>query len=120
MDKPYRECESGTSTPLGAPMTNEPDTNEPDGKTETLVAHLLPVSQQIGRNVMAALDDPDSVAVLTTVVPGVGADRVVSVGLTPKQLHDVGILLQEIEEEDEDAAEDEQRCIGFQCKVSKD
>jgi hypothetical protein len=120
MDKPCRECESGASTLLGATMTNEPDTTKRDGKTETLVAHLLPVSEQIGRNVMAALDDPDSVAVLTTVVTGVGADRVVSVGLTPKQMHDVGVLLQEIEEEDEDAAQDDQRCIGFQCKVSKD
>ncbi len=101
-------------------MTDEPDTTEPDGKTETMVAHLLPVSEQIGRNVMSALNDPDSVAVLTTVVPGVGADRVVSVGLTPQQMHDVGILLQEIEEEDDDAAQDEHRCIGFQCQVSKD
>jgi len=101
-------------------MTDETDTTEPDGKTETMVAQLLPVSEQIGRNVMSALNDPDSVAVLTTVVPGVGADRVVSVGLTPQQMHDVGILLQEIEEEDDDAAQDEQRCIGFQCTVSKD
>ena len=101
-------------------MSDQPDINQPDGKTETMMAHLLPISEQIGRNVMAALDDPDSVAVLTTVVPGVGADRVVSVGLTPQQMHDVGILLQEIEEEDEDAAQDEQRCIGFQCQVSKD
>jgi len=101
-------------------MTDEPDTNEPDGQTETVMAHLMPVSEQIGRNVMAALNDPDSVAVLTTVVPGLGADRVVSVGLTPQQMHDVGILLQEIEGEDEEAAQDEQRCIGFQCQVSKD
>jgi hypothetical protein len=42
------------------------------------------------------------------------------VGLTPQQMHDVGILLQEIEGEDEEAAQDEQRCIGFQCQVSKD
>ena len=101
-------------------MTDEPDTNEPDGQTETVMAHLLPVSEQIGRNVMAALNDPDSVAVLTTVVAGLGADRVVSVGLTPQQMHDVGILLQEIEGEDEETAQDEQRCIGFQCQVSKD
>ena len=120
MDKARRECESGANNIPGEPMTDEPDTNEPDGQTETVMAHLLPVSEQIGRNVMAALNDPDSVAVLTTVVPGLGADRVVSVGLTPQQMHDVGILLQEIEGEDEEAAQDEQRCIGFQCQVSKD
>ena len=101
-------------------MTEQPDTAQPDGKTETVVAQLLPISDQIGRNVMAALDDPDTVAVLTTVVPGMGMDRVVSVGLTPQQMHDVGILLQEIEQEDEEAAQDEQRCIGFQCQVTKD
>lgn len=101
-------------------MTEQPDTEQPDGKPETVVARLSPISDQIGRNVMAALDDPDAVAVLTTLVPGMGTDRVVSVGLTPQQMHDVGILLQEIEGEDEDAAQDEQRCIGFQCQVTKD
>jgi hypothetical protein len=120
MDKACRECESGVINTPGESMPDEPDTTQPDGKTETVMAHLLPVAEQIGRNVMAALSDPDSVAVLTTMVAGLGVDRVVSVGLTRQQMHDVGILLQEIEGEDEDAAQDDQRCIGFQCQVSKD
>jgi len=69
---------------------------------------------------MTALGDADAVAVLTTLVPGVGSDRVVSVGLTAQQMHEVGVLLNEIETEDEEAANDEQRCIGFQCRIEKD
>ena len=100
-------------------MSDKASNTEPDGKTPTVVAELLSPTDQIGRNVMAALGDPDAVAVLTTLVAGVGRDRVVSVGLTPEQMHQVGVLLAEIEEEDEEVADDTHRCIGFQCKVDK-
>ena len=51
------------------------------------------------------------------IVPGVGSDRVVSVGLTRDQMHEVGIMLNEIEAEDE--ADDDRPCIGFQCRIDK-
>ena len=101
-------------------MSDDQNTNGPDGETPTVMTELVSHTEQIGRNVMTALGDADAVAVLTTLVPGVGSDRVVSVGLTAQQMHEVGVLLNEIETEDEEAANDEQRCIGFQCRIEKD
>ena len=101
-------------------MSDDQNTNGPDGETPTVMTELVSPTEQIGRNVMTALGDADAVAVLTTLVPGVGSDRVVSVGLTAQQMHEVGVLLNEIETEDEEAANDEQRCIGFQCRIEKD
>jgi len=100
-------------------MSDKTDPSIPDGQTPTVMGELISPTDQIGRNVMAALEDADSVAVLTTLVPGVSADRIVSVGLTREQMHHVGILLNEIEAEDEETAQDEARCIGFQCSVDK-
>jgi hypothetical protein len=101
-------------------VSDDQNTNAPDGETPTVMTELVSPTEQIGRNVMTALGDADAVAVLTTLVPGVGSDRVVSVGLTAQQMHEVGVLLNEIETEDEEAANDEQRCIGFQCRIEKD
>ena len=100
-------------------MTEKTETAFPDGETPTIMSEVISPTEQIGRNVMAALQDPDSVAVLTTLVPGLGSDRVVSVGLTREQMHEVGILLNEIETEDDADADDERRCIGFQCRIDK-
>lgn len=100
-------------------MTDESNTVLPDGETQTVMTEVRSPTEQIGQNVMNALSDPDAVAVITTLVPGLGSDRVVSVGLTREQMHEVGILLNEIETEDEAAANDEQRCIGFQCRIEK-
>ena len=95
------------------------DTTQPerDGECETTVSEMVSIDEQIGRNVMAALRDPDAVAVLTTLVPGIGGDRVVSLGLTDEQMHHVGVLLNQIQAEDEATAQDEARCIGFQCQL---
>jgi hypothetical protein len=84
-----------------------------------LVTTLTPISEQIGQHVMAAFQQPGAVAVLTTVVPGVDADRVVSLALTDEQMDGVRVILDEIQAEDEVAAEDTERCIGFQCKVHR-
>ncbi len=92
---------------------------EPDEKCEPIASQLLPLSEQVGRNVLEALQDPDAVAVLTTMVPGVTVDRVVSLGLTPDQMAEVQYLLLTIAEEDEQVAADEERCIGFQCRIDK-
>lgn len=98
-------------------MSQAPESPQPDGECETVVDAVVSVTEQIGRNVMTALNDADAVAVVTTLVPGIGGDRVVSVGLTNEQMHQVGILLNRIQEEDEADADDAQRCIGFQCRL---
>lgn len=91
--------------------------NNGPGGLEPLVTELLPITDQVGRHVMNALQEPDAVAVLTTIVAGVSSDRVVSVALTPEQMAGVQAVLESIEAEDEEAAADEERCIGFQCRI---
>ena len=100
-------------------MSDPLQPTEPNEPSNTVVSEIVPVSDQIGRNVMAALNGPNAVAVLTTLVPGVSGDRVVSMSLTDEQMHHVGVLLNQIQEEDEEAAADEERCIGFQCQLPK-
>ena len=92
---------------------NSNNANQPIAST------LLPISEQVGRSVLQALQDPDAVAVLTTMVPGITNDRVVSLGLNPEQMAEVQYLLESIAAEDEEAASDESRCIGFQCRIDK-
>jgi hypothetical protein len=96
------------------------ETKAPEEQDGPVVTQLMPVMEQVGRHVMSALQDPEAVAVLTTMVPGMGVDRVVSVGLSREQMSEVSALLEQIEEEDEEAAADDERCIGFQCRVYKD
>ncbi|MAY80692.1 MAG: hypothetical protein CL930_07890 [Deltaproteobacteria bacterium] len=90
--------------------------NDPDG-VQPIVTEVLPITDQIGRHVMSALHSPGSVAVLTTIVTGINSDRIVSVGLTPEQMAGVQAVIESIAAEDEEAAADEERCIGFQCRV---
>jgi hypothetical protein len=67
---------------------------------------------QVGEHVIAVLQQPETVAVLTTVLAGAdGSQRIVSVGLDAARLEDVRELLAE-------AGVDEARrvpCIGFHC-----
>ncbi len=93
---------------------------ETDEHSGPIATQLLPISEQVGRNVLQALRAPDAVAVITTMVPGITADRVVSLGLNADQMAEVQYLLESIAAEDEEAAADEARCIGFQCRVEKD
>ena len=100
------------------------DTDTPSEVTETapagpLVTTITPVSEQIGQHVMAAFQQPGAVAVLTTVVPGIDADRVVSMALTDEQMDGVRSIIDEIQAEEEEAAQDAERCIGFQCRVER-
>ena len=96
-------------------MSND-ENNAPTGP---IASELLPISEQVGRNVLQALRDPEAVAVITTMVPGVSVDRVVSLGLNADQMAEVQYLLETIAAEDEEVAQDESRCIGFQCRVDK-
>lgn len=82
-----------------------------------VISTITPISEQIGRHVMAAMEQPGAVGVLTTVVPGIGADRVVSICLTDEQMDGVRVILQGIQDEDEADSEDLERCIGFQCRI---
>lgn len=77
------------------------------------VSALVPMEQQIGAHVMAALQHENTVGVLSAVVTGPdGVQRIVSAPLDAKKLAMVRDLLE--------SADDEQTqrvsCFGFHCK----
>ncbi|MEM7475945.1 MAG: hypothetical protein AAF483_13210 [Planctomycetota bacterium] len=70
--------------------------------------------QQMGEHVLGALQQPNTVAVLTTVVTGPGGEKhIVSAALNPEQVAQVNALLQSASTE----REDEEICMGFHCMV---
>ena len=71
------------------------------------VTSIRTVERQVGDHVMAALEDTDTVAVLTTIVGGVRTDRIVSLPLNGEQAAAVSELLQAAQAEAEEDAEDE-------------
>ncbi len=87
-------------------------------RAQVVASTLVKPSEQIGQNVLSALDQPDTVAVLTTLVPGVQADRVVSLPLSPRELGEVQALLATLIPE-EPLAEEDMPCVGFHCEMQR-
>ncbi len=80
---------------------------------------IVKMTEQVGQNVLAALDQPETVAVLSTLVPGIQADRIVSVPLSQGQLAEVQVLLQSIVPP-EPVEDEDMPCIGFHCEMKHD
>lgn len=103
-------------------MTNEQPDNEQAGEdTETpvsrFVTKLLTIERQVGEHVLTALEQPDSVAVLTTIAAGIRNDRVVSVPLSREQVEDITSILAQAQEEPDE--EDEASTIGFHVVLDR-
>lgn len=78
------------------------------------VSKVKNLDLQIGENVLAALQHPDTVAVITTVVVGPsGEQHIVSAAIGPERMMQVNQLLAEAQQE---RVEDEV-CFGFHCLV---
>ena len=78
-----------------------------------IVTEIQPISQQIGTHILSALQrEDDTVAVLTSIVAGVGPDRVVSMPISRGQLIQIQAFLQSSQLEEH--AEEEERTIGFE------
>lgn len=89
-------------------MEPVPDANGP----RRFITRLVPIEQQVGEHVIAALQQPDTVAVLTTVLPGGdGAQHIVSVPLSQDRLEQVRDMLEENTDQDLSRVP----CIGFHC-----
>lgn len=85
--------------------------NEPHPLHE-YTSPLKSAEVQVGEHVITVLQQPETVAVLTTVLAGAdGSQRIVSVGLDAERLEDVRELLTEA------GVEEARRvpCIGFHC-----
>lgn len=76
------------------------------------VSKIKNLEQQIGEHVLAALQHPDTVAVLTTVVVGPSGDQhIVSAAINPQRMSEVNEILEEAQEE----RVDDEVCFGFHC-----
>ena len=99
-------------------MSDQPSAPPVKKALTPLVTQLAPITEQVGTHVLQALQDAETVAVLTTVVAGFPADRVVSLPLTNAQLASVQKLLMQVQAEPAPQTEEEEaRCIGFQCQI---
>ncbi len=111
-----------------APNTSSTDPQLPDldsapmtaaGKVDKdqivqFVTTIKNAEQQVGENIIAALQHDDTVAVLTTVVIGPdGLQRVVSAALDQERMAEVNKILQAAQQE----RQDEEPCVGFHCLV---
>ena len=97
-------------------MTNEqPEKKQQGDEQETpvsrFVTKLLTIERQVGEHVLAALEQPETVAVLTTVASGIRHDRVVSVPLSRGPVQDITSILARAQQEPEE--EDDSPTIGF-------
>lgn len=85
--------------------------------SQPFVTSLAPVEAQVGINVIRALQQPKTVAVLSTVAMGpAGHQRIVSVSLDAERLKEVQTLMAKgAAEQDRDVP-----CIGFHCYIRED
>jgi len=83
---------------------------------QIVASPIIKMTEQVGQNVLTALDQPGTVAVLSTLVPGIRADRIVSVPLSPAQLHEVHALLNDLVPA-EPVDDEDMPCIGFHCEM---
>ena len=76
------------------------------------VSKIKNLEHQVGEHVVQALQHPETVAVLTTIVIGPsGEQHIVSAALSPAKMAQINTLLQDAVEE---RVEDE-ICLGFHC-----
>ena len=95
-------AEKDENTPKSQPLPQtqqpqQPPQHQPPGQQGLMqmVTPLQSLNEQVGRHILQALQQPGSVALISTIVPGVGVDQVVSVPLNPKQFRAIqGLLMQ--------------------------
>jgi len=85
--------------------------DEQPKKDSHFVTHLSSIERQVGEHVLAALEDPEAVAVLTTIASGIRADRVVSMPLSRSQVADISSVLEQAQIEPDEEADEP--TIGF-------
>ena len=80
------------------------------------VTKIKSAEHQIGEHILTALQDPETVAVLTAVVAGTdGTQSIVSAALDPAILEEVQRLLRDAENK----RDEEVPCVGFHCLLKR-
>ncbi len=93
-------------------VTQEVDSDQ----IKHFVTQIRSAEHQVGEHIINALQDPDTVAVLTTVVVGPeGGQHIVSAALDPETLDEVQKMLLKAEAE----RSEERPCVGFHCFIKR-
>ena len=118
---PDKEDADAASLPLsGLPegddnlpaVVRDVDTNQ----IKQFITQIRSAEHQVGEHIINALQDPDTVAVLTTVVIGPkGGQHIVSAGLDPETLEEVQNMLAKAQQE----RREDIPCVGFHCFVKR-
>ncbi len=118
---PDKEGADAASLPLsGLPegddnlpaVVRDVDTNQ----IKQFITQIRSAEHQVGEHIITALQDPDTVAVLTTVVIGPkGGQHIVSAGLDPETLEEVQKMLVKAEED----RHEDIPCVGFHCFLKR-
>lgn len=110
------------------PDKQRPDSNDAQANLPSIVQHvdrkqikqfitrIKSAEQQVGEHIVKALQDDETVAVLTTVVVGGdGGQHIVSAALDPEILQQVQHLLRDAQSQ----RDEEIPCIGFHCLLKR-
>lgn len=104
---------AGTDQPTPGSAANPAKNLEPEEVQRFITSIKNPV-HQMGEHVLGALQHPNTMAVLTTIVVGPGGQQhIVSAALNPMQTAQVNQILQNAVQE----REDEEVCVGFHCLI---
>ncbi len=92
-------------------------TTRVDGnQIKQFATQIKSAEHQIGEHILTALQDPETVAVLTAVVAGTdGTQSIVSAALDPQILKQVQRLLHDAEVK----RDEEVPCVGFHCLLKR-
>ncbi|MCM2372291.1 hypothetical protein [Aporhodopirellula aestuarii] len=113
-DYPDTHDEASFDDIITAPSANRVTNRVDKDQIAQFVTTIKNAEQQVGENIIMALQHEDTVAVLTTIAMGPdGNQRVISAALNPRRMK----LVQEILQDAEQEREDEQPCFGFHCLV---
>jgi hypothetical protein len=85
--------------------------NQDSGQLKQFVTQIKTAEHQMGEHIITALQDPNTVAVLTAIVAGPEGQALVSAALDPDMLEQVQRILQQAEEK----RAEEIPCVGFHC-----
>ena len=108
-EQPSEPAEESPDKAPSPPAVVEHVDNE---QLQHFVTTIKSAEQQVGENIIQALQHDGTVAVLTTVVLGPdGNQRVVSAALKPEMMTQVQKLITEAAAE----RKDEEKCVGFHC-----
>ncbi len=89
--------------------------NQDAGQLRQFVTQIKSAQHQMGEHIITALQDPNTVAVITAIVAGPTGQALVSAALDPDMLEQV----QQIVHDAEVKRAEEVPCIGFHCLLKR-